>query len=80
MFPITRATSASLSEPVRAVNRHTLPATSPSVGLPSKATGLPGIMFATLGAGPAGLCRPNPYHPSPKVTDIPQDQLFTPLL
>ena len=38
------------------------------------ATGLPGIMFDTLGISPAGHLGPNPYHPSPKVTNIPPDQ------
>ena len=71
MFPTTCATSASLSEHARVVKRHTMPARSPSVGLSSKAIGLLGIMFATLGAGPAGLLGQNPYHLSPKVTNIP---------
>ena len=43
MFPTTCATAAFLSELVRAGDRH------PSVGgIPSKAIGLPGTMFATL--------------------------------
>ena len=54
MFSATCATSASLSELARAGDRHTVPARSPSVGIPSKAIGLPGIMFATLGVRPAG--------------------------
>ena len=37
-------------------------------------------MFATLGVSPAGRLGPNPYHPSPKVTNIPLDQISTPLL
>ena len=37
MFPTTCATSASLSGPTRASNRHTVPARRPSVGIPSKA-------------------------------------------
>ena len=54
---------------------------SPSVGvIPSRATGLPGIIFATLGVSPAGCLGPNPYHTSPKVTNIPLDQITTPLL
>ena len=57
-----------------------MPARSPSAGIPSKAIGLPGIMFATLGVSPAGHLGPNPYHPSPKVTNIPPDQISTPLL
>ena len=61
-------------------NRHTMPARSPSVGIPSNAIGLPGIMFVTLGVSPAGHLGPNPYHPSAKVTNIPWDQIFTPLL
>ena len=50
MFPTTYATTASLSEPARVGDRHTRPARSPSVGgIPSRAVGLLGIMFATLG-------------------------------
>ena len=80
MFPTTRATTASLSEPTTAGDRHTMPARSLSVGgIPSRATGLPGIMFATLGVSPAGCLGPNPCHPS-KVTNIPLDQITTPLL
>ena len=71
MFP-TRATIASLREPARVGGRHTMPARSPSVGgIPSRAIWLPGIMFATLGVSPAGFLGPDPYHPSPKVTNIP---------
>ena len=80
MFPTTCATIASLTEPPRVGDRHTMPARSPSVGIPSKAVGLPGIMFATLGVSPAGCLGPNPYHPSAKVTNIPQDQISTPFL
>ena len=76
MFPTT---PASLSEPTRAGDRHTMPARSPSVGIPSRATGLPGIMFSTLGVSPAGSLGPNSYHPS-KVTNILVDQISTPLL
>ena len=57
-----------------------MPARSPSIGIPSKATGLPEIMFATLGVSPADRLGPNPYHPSPKVTNISLDQISTPLL
>ena len=71
MFPTTCATIASLSEPARVGDRHTMPARSPSVGIPSNAIGLPGIMFVTLGVSPAGHLGPNPYHPSAKVTNIP---------
>ena len=47
MFPATCATMASLSEPTRAIDRHTMPARSPSVGgIPSRAIGLPWIMIA----------------------------------
>ena len=71
MFPRTCAITASLGEPTRADNRHTMPARSPSVdGIPSRATGLPGITFVTLGVSPAGCLDPNPYHPSPKATNI----------
>ena len=69
-----------LSELARAGDRCTIPARSPSVGISSKAIGLPGIMFATLGVSPAGRWGPNPYHPSPKVTNIPLVQISTPLL
>ena len=81
MFSTTCATTASFSEPTRVGDRHTMPARSPSVGgIISRATGLPGIMFATLGVSPAGRLGPNPYHLSPKVTNIPLDQISTPLL
>ena len=49
-----------------------MPAIIPSVvGIPSKATGLPRIMFALV-VSPAGHLGPKPYHPSPKATNIPQ--------
>ena len=81
MFPTTCATKAPLSAPARAGDRHTVLARSPSAGgIPSRAIGLPGIMFATLGVRPVGRLGPNPYHPSPKVTNIPPDQISTPLL
>ena len=74
MFPTTCATAAFLSELVRAGDRH------PSVGgIPSRETGLPGAVFATLGVSPAGCLGSNPYHPSPKVTNIPLHQTSTPL-
>ena len=44
-----------------------MPDRSLSVSIPSKATGLPGIMFGTLGVSPVGHLGPNPYYPSPKV-------------
>ena len=37
-------------------------------------------MFATLGVSSAGRLGPNPYHTSPKVTNISPDQISTPLL
>ena len=77
MLP-TCATTASLSGP--ASGGDTVPARSPPVGIPSEATALVGIMFATLGVSPAGSLSPNPYHPSPKVTNILPDQISTPLL
>ena len=81
MFPTTYATIASLSEPTRAGDRHMMPARSPSVGgIPSKAIGLPGTMFATLGVSSAGHLGPNPHHPSPKATNITPDQISPPLL
>ena len=79
MFPTTCAT-ASLSEPAKMGDRHTMPARNPSVGIPSNAVGLPGIMFATLGVSLTGLLGPNPYYPSPKVTNITPDQISTQLL
>ena len=81
MFPTTCATTASLSEPARVGDRHTMSARSPYVGgIPWRAIGLPGIMFATLGVSSAGRLGPNPYHTSPKVTNISPDQISTPLL
>ena len=81
IFPTPCATIASLSEPARSGDRHTMPARNPSVGgIPSRAIGLPGTMFVTLGVSPAGRLGPNPYYPSPKVTNIPPDQISTPLL
>ena len=80
MFPTTCAISASLSEPASVGDRQTMPGRSPSIGIPSKAIGLPGIMFTTLGVSPAGRLGPNPYHASPKVTNISLDQNSTPLL
>ena len=81
MFPTTCATTASLSEPDKVGDRHTMPAKSPSVGgISLWATGLPGTMFAILGVSPAGHLGPNPCHRSPKVTNKPPDQISTPLL
>ena len=57
-----------------------MPTRSPSVGISSKAIRLTGVMFATLGVGPAGRLGPNPYDPSPKVTIIPKDQISSSLL
>ena len=48
MFPTTCATSASLSEPARAGDRHTISVRSQSVGIPSKTIGLPGIIGLPL--------------------------------
>ena len=80
MFPTTCATSASLSEPTRAGDRHTMPARSPFVGgILSRAVGVPGIMFATLDSLTDRLGW-NPYHLSLKVTNIPPDQISTPIL
>ena len=57
-----------------------MPAGSPSVGdIPSRAVGLPGIIFVTLRVSPEGHLGPNPYHPSPKVINISLDQISTPL-
>ena len=47
--------------PLGQVTGTQMPARSPSVGgIPSKAIGLPGIMFATLGVSPTGRLGPNP--------------------
>ena len=71
MFPTTCATTASLSEPARVGDRRTMPARNPSVGgIPSRAIGLPGTRFVTLGVSSAGPLGPNSYHPSPKVVNI----------
>ena len=76
MFPTICASTASLIEPPRAGDRHTIPARSPSVdGIPSRAIRFPRIMFATLGVSPAGHLGPKLYHLSPKVTNIPLDQI-----
>ena len=48
-------------------------------GIISRSTGLPGIMFATLGVSPVDHLAPNTYHPS-KVTNIPSDQISTLIL
>ena len=81
MVPATCATTVSLSGPTRVGDRHTMPARSPSVGgIPSRAVGLPKIMFATLEVSLAVSLGPNPYHTSPKVRSIPLDQISTPLL
>ena len=61
MFPKC-VTTAPLSGPAGVGDRHTIPARSPSVGgIPSRAIGLPGTMFITLGVSPAGCLVPNPY-------------------
>ena len=81
MFPKTYPTRASLREAARAGDRHTMLVRSPSVGvIPSRATGLPETMFATLGVGPAGHLDQSPYHPYPKATNISLDQISIPLL
>ena len=62
-----------LSGPARVGDRHTMSVRSPSFGgIPSRATGFPGIMFATVGVSSSGRLGPNPYHTSPKVTNYPQ--------
>ena len=80
MFLTICATTASLSDPAMVGDRYTMPATSPSDAILSRAIGLPGIVFATLGVSPIGSLGPNSYHPSPKVTNIPPDQISTSLL
>ena len=79
MFSATCVIIAFLSGPTRVDDRHTMPARIPSVGIPSRTIGLPRIMFATLGVSPAGCLGSNLYHPSPKVANIPLDQISTPL-
>ena len=71
MFPTSCATTASLSEPARVGDRHTMPARSPSVVIPARAIGLPGIMFASLGISPTGHLGPDPYYPPPKLHTYP---------
>ena len=81
MFPTTCATTVFPSGPARVGDNHTMPARSPSVGgIRLRAIGLPGTMFATLGVSSEGYLGPNPYHPSPKVTNILPDQISIPLL
>ena len=80
MLPTTCATSASLNEPSKVGYRQTMSARSQSVGISSKAIGLPGKTFATLGVSPAGHLGPKPYCPSPKVTNIPLGEISTPVL
>ena len=64
MFPTTSVTTVPLSGPAQVGDRHTMPARSTSVGgVPSRATGLPGIMFATLGVKPCKLFGPKPLPP-----------------
>ena len=71
MFPTTCATF--LNEPTRAGDRHTMPARSPSIGgISSRAIGLPGIMFATLGVSPAGCLGPNSYQVLLKLQTYPR--------
>ena len=49
IFPTTCVSTTHLSEPARVGDRHRMPARSPSFGgIPSRATRLPGTMFATL--------------------------------
>ena len=60
MFPTTCAKVTSLSEHAKTGDRHTMPVKTPSVGGISRTTGLPWIMFATLGFNPAGPLGPNP--------------------
>ena len=81
MFPATCATTVSISGHTRVGDRHTMPARGISVGgIPSRAIGLLRIMFAILGFSLAGYLGPNPCHSSPKVINIPLDQISTPLL
>ena len=71
MFPTTCTMTASLSEPAKVGDRHTMPARSPSVGgIISRAIGLQEIIFATLGVSSAGRLGPNSYHSSLKITNI----------
>ena len=55
MFPTTYATSASLNEPSQVEDRHTMSARSPSVGISSKAIGLPGKTFALWELAPQAI-------------------------
>ena len=81
MFSTTCVTTEPLTGPARVGDRHTKLARSPFVGgIPSRATGLPETMFATLRAGPAVHLDQSPYHPYPKATNISLDQISIPLL
>ena len=53
-FFATCATTTSLGEHIKMVDRHTMPARSPPVGISSREIGLPGISFAIEGVSPAG--------------------------
>jgi len=78
MFPTACVIRAFLSEHARVVDRHTMPGRSPSCGVStSRAIELPGIMFVTLGVIPVGHFGPNPYHPSPKVTNTPGSNIHS---
>ena len=79
MFPTISSAIASLSKPTWAGDRHTMSARSPYVGgIPSRAIGFPGIMFASWGVNSEVCLGPNPYHHSPKVINIPLDQISIP--
>ena len=79
MLPTTCAESASLSEPARVGDRHMMPARSPSVGIPSKAVGLPGVMFATWGVSLQAVWAQTLTTLLLKL-QTPLDQISTPLL
>ena len=79
MFPVT-CTTASLSEPARAGDRHTISVRSQSVGIPSKTIGLPGIIGLPLWELALQAIWAQTLTTLLKVTNIPLDQISTPFL
>ena len=82
MFTTTCAITPSLSEPAWVGDRHT---DVHLLGVHLLVASLQGQLgfqgqCLPLGVNPSGCLGPNPYHPSPKVTSIPLDQISTPFL
>ena len=80
MFPTTYATSASLNEPSQVEDRHTMSARSPSVGISSKAIGLPGKTFALWELAPQAIWAQSLTALLLKLQTNPLDQISTPFL